>query len=112
MLSISEYISVRKNIGSNLLQIFTNERPSRYQQAETPRDTITVLSTGILKICKDEFGSASGRQIDQRDQKDEEETNIKDKDHSLNMRKYSDAKNIDQNGNQKYYSVKYCSMLL
>ena len=108
--SIPEHVSVRENIGSNLLQILTNERPSRCQQAETPRDTITVPPTGILKICKDEFGGASGRQVDQRDQKDEEETNMKDKGHSLNMRKYSDAKDIDQNGNQEYHPVKHCSM--
>jgi len=108
--SIPKHISVRENIGSNLLEILTNERPSRCQQAKTPRDTITVPLIGILKICKDEFGDTLGRQVDQRDQKDEEETNMKDKGHSLNMRKYSNAKDIDQNDNQEYYLVKHCSM--
>ena len=57
--SIPEDVSVREDIRPCLRRILTNERPSRCQQAEAPRKTITLPPTRILKICKDESGSAS-----------------------------------------------------
>ena len=104
------YVSPGESRGSNVLQILTNERPCRGQQAEEPRNTIAVPPTGVLKVCKDEFGSASGRKVDQRDQKDEEETDMEETGRSLNVRKYPDAKNVHQNGNQENHPVKHCSM--
>ena len=110
VLSMPEYDGVRKNGGSYIFPRLTNITPSRCHQAETPSKPITIPPTGIFKICKDESSSASGRQVDQWHKKDEEETDMKDKGRSLNVRKYSDAEYVHQNGNKEYHPVKHRSM--
>ena len=55
--STPKNVSLGKNNG---LHILTNERPSGGQQAKTPRETVVVPPAGVLKIRKDESGSASG----------------------------------------------------
>lgn len=56
------------------------------------------------------MGSAPRRKVNQRDQKDEEETDMTNESSRFNMRKESDAKNVHQSGNQYYHPVKHSSV--
>ncbi|KAL9610535.1 MAG: hypothetical protein Q9167_004773 [Letrouitia subvulpina] len=48
--------------------------------------------------------------VNQRNQKHEEQTDVKDECNSLDMRKYSNAKNVHKYGSQEYHPVNHCSM--
>ena len=73
----------------------TNKCPSRSEEPEKPSDAIAIPPTDVFKIGKDESSRALTREINQRNQKNEEEGNMEDECGGFDMRKDPNTQNVD-----------------